>query len=87
MISSGTWSWFGYFLGVIILTACGTPLKPVDSHQDKVAPKRPVRLEYAVSLDPYLDDKGSLVLPGQKLERWTGRTFVGSSSYDLVPID
>ncbi len=79
-----------YFLAVIILTGCGSSIQAGKSgvkQRTTESPRQVVRLEYASSLEPYVDDKGSLVIPGQRLEKWSGRTFVGSSSYDLVPID
>jgi|GEM_PF-6900431 len=82
--------YISYFLAVIILTGCGTSIQPGKSgvkYKTTESPRQVVRLEYASSLEPYIDEKGSLVMPGQRLEKWSGRTFVGSSSYDLVPID
>jgi hypothetical protein len=73
-----------------LASACGTPLRPAANNEKRKnteTSRQMVRLEYAASLQPYMDDKGLLVLPGQKLERWSGRTFIGSSGYDLVPVD
>jgi hypothetical protein len=44
-----------------------------------------VRLEYAALLEPTLDKSGVLIIPGQRLERWSGRTFVGSNGFAVVP--
>jgi hypothetical protein len=79
-----------YFLAVIILPGCGSSNQAGQSgvkQKTTESPRKVVRLEYASSLEPYVDDQGSLVIPGQRLKKWSGRTFVGSSSYDLVPID
>lgn len=78
-----------YALSVILNFSCGSPLSTKKSSKAKSSPvtRRTVRLEYAASLEPYLDSKGFLILPGQKLDRWSGKSFIGSSRYDLVPID
>jgi len=79
-----------YFLIVIISSACGSPLHPAqntEKRKNTETPRRSVRLEYAASLEPSVDKNGVLMLPGQKLERWSGRTFVGSSGFDVVPVD
>jgi hypothetical protein len=82
--------WLTYFLVVIISTACGSPLQPSQTHEKRKnteTPRRVVRLEYAASLEPSVDKNGVLIIPGQRLERWSGRTFVGSSGFDVVPVD
>lgn len=81
---------FFYFLVVMIAVACGSPLRPMEKSEKRASnesPRRVVRLEYAATVEPYLDEKGTLMIPGQKLERWSGKTFVGSSGFDVVPID
>ncbi|HET9239857.1 MAG TPA: hypothetical protein VFO10_21530 [Oligoflexus sp.] len=79
-----------YFLLVIISCACGSPFNPSQTHEKRKnteTPRKVVRLEYAASLEPSVDKSGVLIIPGQRLERWSGRTFVGSSGFDVVPVD
>ncbi len=79
-----------YFLLVIISSACGSPLNPSQNNEKRKnteTPRKIVRLEYAASLEPSVDKSGVLIIPGQRLERWSGRTFIGSSTYDVVPVD
>ncbi len=79
-----------YFLLVIISSACGSPLNPSQNNEKRKnteSPRKIVRLEYAASLEPSVDKSGVLIIPGQRLERWSGRTFIGSSTYDVVPVD
>ncbi len=79
-----------YFLLVIISSACGSPLNPSQNNEKRKnteTPRKIVRLEYAASLEPSVDKSGVLIIPGQRLERWSGRTFIGSSAYDVVPVD
>lgn len=81
---------FSYFLIVMFGTACGSSTNLLPNREKRpsqVKQKQTVRLEYAASLEPYVDDKGLLVIPDQKLERWSGRTFIGSNSFDVVPVD
>lgn len=85
-----SWYCLTYFLIVIISSACGSPLHPSQTNEKRKnteTPRRVVRLEYAASLEPSVDKDGVLMIPGQKLERWSGRTFVGSSGFDVVPVD
>jgi hypothetical protein len=79
-----------YFLLVIISCACGSPLNPSQTNEKRKnteTPRKVVRLEYSASLEPSVDKSGVLIIPGQRLERWSGRTFIGSSGYDVVPVD
>lgn len=79
-----------YFLLVIISSACGSPFNPSQTNEKRKnteTPRKVVRLEYAASLEPSVDKSGVLMIPGQRLERWSGRTFVGSSGFDVVPVD
>ncbi|HYX34664.1 MAG: hypothetical protein M3Q07_27670 [Pseudobdellovibrionaceae bacterium] len=79
-----------YFLIVIISSACGSSLRPSQTNEKRKnteTPRRAVRLEYAASLEPSVDPSGVLMIPGQRLDRWSGRTFVGSSGFDVVPVD
>jgi hypothetical protein len=79
-----------YLLLVIISCACGSPFSPSQTHEKRKnteTPRKVVRLEYAASLEPTVDKSGVLIIPGQRLERWSGRSFVGSSGFDVVPVD
>jgi hypothetical protein len=79
-----------YFLLVIISCACGSSLNPSQTHEKRKNTetlRKVVRLEYAASLEPAVDKSGALIIPGQRLERWSGRTFVSSSGFDVVPVD
>ncbi|WP_141735770.1 hypothetical protein [Oligoflexus tunisiensis] len=79
-----------YFLLVIVSSACGSSWNPSETNEKRKnteSPRRAVQLEYAASLEPSVDKNGVLIIPGQRLERWSGRTFVGSSAYDVVSVD
>lgn len=59
--------------------------KSLDSDKSKRLPS----LEYASSYQPDVDAQGQLVLPGTSAPTlaWSGRQSVGSSSYEVIPVD
>lgn len=77
------------FLSVFCFTGCGRAGESESGPQSADSVRKLQSLEYASNYQPNIDAQGQLILPSINAPTvaWSGRQSLGSSKFEVIPID